>query len=428
MGAESAAERVVRRAEELAACSEEPGRLTRRFATPALAEAGALVRGWMEEAGMTTTTDAVGNVRGRFESAVPGGPALLIGSHLDTVRDAGRWDGTLGVLVGLALVEEIQAGGGDPPVAIELVGFADEEGTRYGIPYLGSSTLAGTFDPAWLERRDGEGITMADAIRAADGDPTAIPTRRDPAELLGYVEVHLEQGPVLEAEAIPLAVVTAIAGQSRAQLTVLGAAGHAGTVPQASRHDALCAAAEIVLAVESLAQRTPGLVATVGEITVEPGVGNTIPGRAILSLDVRHEEDAVRVRSLREMRQRAEEIVTGRGVEVSWELLTDQSAVPCDPGLIALLERAVAAGGSTSRRMASGAGHDAAVMASAMPVGMLFVRCPGGISHRPDESVASADIATAIEVLSRFFELFAAEHGGASAPPFFQPDPPEEPR
>ncbi|MGH2937191.1 MAG: allantoate amidohydrolase [Solirubrobacterales bacterium] len=415
MVAEAAAERVVQRAAQLAAYSEEPDRLTRRFATPALVEVGALVRRWMEEAGMTTTLDAVGNVRGRIEGPFTSAPTLLIGSHLDTVRDAGRWDGVLGVLVGLAVAEAFHTDRGGPPIGLEVIGFADEEGVRYGIPYLGSSALAGTFDPAWLEYRDGEGIAMADAIRAAGGDPTAIATaRRDPADLLGYVEVHLEQGPILEAEGLPLGVVTGIVGQSRARLTILGEAGHAGTVPQALRRDALCAAAEIVLVAESLAWRTPGLVATVGEIAVEPGVGNAIPGRAVIALDVRHEDETVRDGVVTELRDRAEGISATRGVSLGWETLTDQAAVACDAHLTAALEQAVAAGGATAPRLASGAGHDGAVLSRSFPIAMLFVRHPGGLSHRPDEAADAADIAAAIDAVSRVVELLAAEVGSAA--------------
>ncbi|HEX4805200.1 MAG TPA: Zn-dependent hydrolase, partial [Conexibacter sp.] len=344
--ARALAERVAERAQALARCSEEPDRLTRRFATPALADACALAGGWMRAAGMTAGTDAVGNLRGRYEGARAGAPALLLGSHLDTVRDAGRWDGALGVLVALAAVERLHAAGRRLPFALELAGFADEEGVRYGTAYLGSSALAGTFDAAWLARRDAGGTTMADALRAAGGDPDAVASaRRDPATLLGYVEVHIEQGPALEAAGAPLGVVTGIAGQTRARLTTHGRAGHAGTVPMQLRRDALCAAAELVLDAEAQARATPELVATVGELAVAPGAGNVIPGEVALSLDVRHAQDAVRAAAVAQLRERAGGLAAARGVALDWETALDQPAVACDARLTAMLERAVAAGG-----------------------------------------------------------------------------------
>src|SRR4051812_6693740 len=274
---------VLERADRLAACTEEPGRLTRRFATPALAAAGDLVIGWMRDAGMTARRDAIGNIVGRWEP--PGGGAagtVVLGSHLDTVRDAGRYDGMLGVLVALACVERLR----DAPFAVEVYGFADEEGVRYGTAYLGSSIVAGTLEDEALERRAAGGVAWAEAIAACGGAPAALAgARRDPADLVGYVEVHIEQGPVLEAEDLPVGVVTGIAGQTRAEVVYTGVAGHAGTVPMALRRDALAGAAELVTAVE--ARAVDGLVATVGELRVEPGASNVIPACAALSLDVR---------------------------------------------------------------------------------------------------------------------------------------------
>ncbi len=402
--------RVLERVEALARCSEEPDRLTRRFATPALGQAGALVAGWMEAAGMSAARDAIGNLCGRYEGAAPGAPALLFGSHLDTVRDAGRWDGVLGVLVALAAIERLHGAKRRLPFALELVAFADEEGVRYGTAYLGSSALAAAFDPAWLERRDADGVAMADALRAAGGDPSAIgAARRDPASLLAYVEIHIEQGPVLEAAEMPLGVVTAIAGQTRARMTVLGGAGHAGTVPMDLRRDALCAAAEIVLAAEAQAHATPDLVATVGELSVAPGAGNVIPGEVTLSLDVRHPQDAVRATAVHALRKRADACAAARGVELTWETTLDQPAVTCDAHLSELLAQAVAVGGAPVCRLASGAGHDAAILAGILPAAMLFVRCAGGVSHHPGEAVAQADVAAAIDAVVRFLELLPQE-------------------
>jgi allantoate deiminase len=400
---------VLSRAEALAACTEEPGRLTRRFATPALADAGDLVCGWMRDAGMDARRDAIGNVVGRWEP--PGGaPAgtLLLGSHLDTVVDAGRYDGMLGVLVALACVERL---GDQVPFAVEIYAFADEEGVRYGTAYLGSSVVAGGFDPAALRRRDADGVTMADAIEAFGGDPDALAAAaRDAGDLLGYVEVHIEQGPVLEAEDLPVGVVTGIAGQTRAEVAFAGDAGHAGTVPMALRRDGLVAAAEWIVAVEALARTTEGVVATVGELRVEPGASNVIPARAALSLDVRHLDDTARDAAAAALCERAEAIAAARGVEVEWSEVQATDAVGCSPALMADLEAAVEAAGVRIARLPSGAGHDAAVMSRLCDVAMLFVRCAGGISHNPAEAVTAADVAAAIDVTSRLLDRLAQKH------------------
>lgn len=402
-----AARRVLERCDALAAFSEEDGRLTRRFATPALRAAGETVRGWMAQAGMTTWRDPIGNVGGRLEGGGRG--TLLLGSHLDTVRDAGRYDGMLGVLVALACAERLRAAGRTLPFALEVLGFADEEGVRYGTGYLGSAAVTGRFDPAWLGREDQEGVAMADAIRAFGGDPDALEdARRDPADLLGYCEVHIEQGPVLEAQGCSVGVVGAIAGQTRARVTFTGAAGHAGTVPMRLRRDALCGGAEWLLAVEARARATDGLVATVGEAAVEPGAGNVIPGAARLSLDVRHGDDRVRAAACAGLCERAQAVAAARGLEVACEPVQETGAVTCSPELTDALAQAAADAGHPAPRLLSGAGHDAAMMAAVTPVAMLFVRCRGGVSHHPAESVAAADVAAAVEVTTRFLERLAA--------------------
>jgi allantoate deiminase len=392
---------VLRRADALAACTEEPGRLTRRFATPALREAGDLVLGWMHAAGMTAHRDAIGNVVGRLEppGSTSGADTLLLGSHLDTVRDAGRYDGMLGVLVALAVVEAVGPG---LPFAVEVLGFADEEGVRYGTAYLGSSVLAGTFDPAALERRDADGIAMADAIAAAGGAVDGVAAaRRDPVGLLGYLEVHIEQGPVLEAEDVPVGIVTGIAGQTRAEVVFTGEAGHAGTVPMALRRDALGAAARFVTAVEAHAAAGDGLVATVGELAVAPGASNVIPGRVTLSLDVRHLDDGVREAAAAGLRDAAEAIAAARGIGLAWTDVQATAAVACSDRLAGAFAAAIADAGVREVRLPSGAGHDAAVMARLCDVAMLFVRCAGGVSHNPAESVTAADVAVAIDVATR---------------------------
>ena len=380
---------VLERCARLGEVSEESGRLVRRFGSEALREANELVGGWMRDAGMTVREDAIGNLIGRYEA--DGGPALLLGSHLDTVVDAGRFDGPLGVLVGLAVVER------RPPCAVEVVAFADEEGVRFGTAYLGSSGMTGRFDPAWLELRDAEGVALGYLLR---GDPaTAV---RDPAELRGYCEVHIEQGPALERRGLPVGVVTGIASQTHAEATFHGEAGHAGTVPMAARRDALCAAAELVLAAEALPRTRPGLVATVGRLGVAPGARNVIPGTATLSIDVRHADDDARREAAEALRERAHEIAAARGVGVDWRPTADLAAVPMAPEFVAGLTAAIEGAGLPVERLPSGAGHDAAEMAAITPAAMLFVRCRGGISHHPDESVEEGDVAVAIDVIDRF--------------------------
>jgi allantoate deiminase len=397
---------VLERCDRLALCSEEPGRVTRRFATPALDEARALVEGWMRAAGLDTRRDPLGNLFGRRPGR--GERALMLGSHIDTVPDAGRYDGPLGVLVALASAERLRHT--DLPFALEVAAFADEEGVRYGTGYLGSSVPAGRFDEAWLERVDADGTTLADAIRAWGGRPEAIPEgRRSPEGLLGYMEVHIEQGPVLDERGLPVGVVTGIAGQTRARVTFTGRAGHAGTTPMEGRRDALAAAAEWIAAVEAEARsRGDGLVATVGEIAAEPGAANVIPGRVTASLDVRHADDAAREHAVAAMRERAARIAAARGLKAAWDEIQSIPAVPCSPELTGELAAAAADAGHDAPRLASGAGHDAAMMAAITPVAMLFVRCAGGVSHHPDESVRPDDVQVSIDVTTRFVKRLAA--------------------
>lgn len=408
---EQAAHSVLERAEELARCSEEPHRLTRPWATPAMRLANDMVAGWMRAAGMEVYEDNIGNLRGRYPARSSKEPSktLLLGSHLDSVRDAGKYDGPLGVLLALATIEQLHRAGVQLPYALELIAFADEEGLRFHTSYLGSSVIAGKFDPAWLQTTDADGVTMAEAIQSFGGDPAAlVADRRKGDDLLGYCEVHIEQGPVLEQAQLPVGVVDAIAGQSRFTVRFHGQAGHAGTVPMDRRHDALCAAAEWLLTVERLA-RAPGLVATVGQLTVEPGASNVIPGLTTLSLDVRHADDSIRQRACTRLQQAAETIGAARGITVDWQLVQANTAVPCSPQLTQLLARAVTAEGCTLRHLTSGAGHDGVALAGLTPIAMLFVRCQGGISHNPAEAVTHADVAVALAVLNRFLLLLADE-------------------
>lgn len=393
----------MQRLEALAEISEDAGRLTRTFASPAMRRANELVGSWLREAGLSVRTDAIGNLIGHYPAATPDGKILLLGSHLDTVRDAGKFDGPLGVLVALACVQHLNQTKTRLPFAIEVVGFADEEGVRYQSTYLGSRALAGTFNLADLKRLDAKGISMADAIREFGGNPEGLASAKlDAGRLLGYAEVHIEQGPVLEQKNLAVGVVTAIAGQTRARISFRGEAGHAGTVPMNLRKDALCAAAEFVLAVEDLGQHRGSLVATVGEIAALPGATNVIPGEARLSLDVRHPEDAMREQATAELKQRAEAIAAERGVTVKWETAHQNPAVICERRFTTLMENAVKRQQREAPLLASGAGHDAAALAAICPVTMLFVRCKGGISHNPAESATESDVAVAIAVLSDF--------------------------
>jgi len=403
---------VMERCELLGNISEEPGRLTRPFGSQAMREANDIVSGWMRVAGMTTRFDEIGNLIGRYEGT--GNETLVVGSHLDTVRDAGRYDGQLGVMVALACVQQLHDRGERLPYAIEVVAFADEEGLRFGTTFLGSSVYAGAFDESRLNLEDRNGVTLREAVRNFGGDPGAL-EGRGKEDLLGYCEVHREQGPVLEQEDLPVGVVTAINGQTRVRAGFIGKAGHAGTVPMEGRLDALCAAAEFVLEVERAAKAEPGSVATVGEISALPGAVNVIPGEADHSLDLRHPEDAARERLRDYLERRAREIAASRGCELRWQLRQETPAVPADPELSALLERAVEDSGVSVHKLPSGAGHDAAQMAALTSVAMLFVRCQEGISHNPAESVRREDVGTAIEVMSRFLTLLAQDvrHGAS---------------
>jgi allantoate deiminase len=399
------ASQVLARCDLLAQLSEEPDRLTRRFATPALAAACTMVGAWMQAAGMEIRRDAVGNLIGRYAGQHPDAKTILLGSHLDSVRDAGKYDGPLGVLVALACAERLHAKERRLPVAIEVVCFADEEGLRYHTAYLGSSAFAGRFDSRWLGLTDADGIELRDALRDFGGDPEAIPAaQRQRDDLLGYCEVHIEQGPVLESLDLPVGIVSAIAAQNRFALRFTGMAGHAGTTPMLLRRDALCAAAELVLAAERLAQSTPGLVATIGQLTVDPGASNVIPGQVAMSLDVRHQEDVVVAGAIATLRAEAEQIAKRRSVALDWQTVQSHGAVPCSPQLMELLGQSITALGYPMHQLPSGAGHDSVTLTHLTKVAMVFVRCKGGISHNPAESVTEPDVEVAIDVLSGLLE------------------------
>jgi allantoate deiminase len=408
---------VMQRIEALGKISDDPDRLTRTFCSPAMQRANAVVSAWMREAGMRVRTDAIGNLIGHFpasslKSKIENRKSkiLLLGSHLDTVRNAGKFDGPLGVLVAIACVQHLRDSKANLPFAIEVVGFADEEGVRYQSTYLGSKILAGKFNPKDLKRLDDDGINMAEAIRGSGGDPDALAkARMERNRLLGYVEVHIEQGPVLDLKNLSIGVVTAIAGQTRMRLTFTGRAGHAGTTPMSLRRDALCAAAEFISSVEAVGRSGHGLVATVGEIDALPGASNVIPGEARLSVDVRHAKRSVREKAVAKLKRNAAQIARKRQIKVSAEIVHQSPAVACDRHLSKLLKKAALRYQEQVLLLPSGAGHDAAAMAAITPVAMLFVRCKGGISHHPDESVRVEDVRMAISVLGDFIERLANE-------------------
>ena len=407
----SAARKIMQRIEALAKISDDPGHLTRTFASPAMRRANALVGEWMRKAGMKTRVDAIGNLIGHYAGRKPGAKILLLGSHLDTVRNAGKFDGPLGVVLAIACVEHLHRQRVRLPFAIEVAGFADEEGVRYQTGYLGSKVLAGCFDPRDLQRKDADGISMADAIRRVGGNPAKLKSARlDPKKLLGYVEVHIEQGPVLEQKNLAIGVVSAIAGQSRLKISFIGDAGHAGTVPMNLRRDALCAAGEFIVAVENFARKTNGLVATVGQIHAEPGASNVIPGRATMTLDVRHQTDSVRLASCAAFQKLARRIAGVRKTKVAWQVVQQTASVPCSSQLSGRLKRSAKKHQREVAALPSGAGHDAAVMAQITPVAMLFVRCKGGVSHHPDESVRAADVRVAFEMMNDFLRQLADDY------------------
>jgi allantoate deiminase len=393
---------VIERCLALARISEEPGRLTRTFLSTPTREVHGILREWMTHAEMLVELDSAGNLRGTYAGREVDGARLLIGSHVDTVPGAGAFDGILGVVIGIALVEALN--GRRLRFGIEVIAFSEEEGVRFGVPFLGSRALAGTFDPTWLERRDKDGKTVAQVIREFGLDPSLIPLAAVRGAIIGYLEFHIEQGPLLESLDLPLGVVEAIVGQSRLEIRFIGKANHAGTTPMHLRKDALTGAAEWVGTVERMAFSTPGLVATVGQIEARPGAGNVIPGEVTASLDVRHASDDIRSRAFEEIVVAAQDLAARRGLMVECETRLNQPAVNCDRNLVRLVEQAVESAGYPVHRMASGAGHDAMVLAEKMPVAMLFLRSPGGISHHPDESVLAQDVEAALQAGMRFLE------------------------
>ena len=407
--------------DELGRVTDEPGKLTRTFLSPAMRRANTRVGQWMRAAGLVVREDAVGNLIGRLDSKTPGAKTLLLGSHLDTVRDAGKFDGALGVLLPIVALGELQRRGVVLPFAVEVLGFSEEEGVRFASAYLGSKGYTGKLRAADLKFRDADGVSVREAMeRWSALTPTRFsgatkrlevkPLHPRKNELLGYVEVHIEQGPVLEAKQLAVGIVSAIAGQSRFRLTWTGRAGHAGTTPMGLRRDALAGAAEFILAAEKLARGSAGLVATVGALTVSPGAANVIAGGVGHTLDVRHASDAARRQALFQLGRLAAAIARRRGLRVAWQRTQDNGAVACAPALTAQLAQSVKAVQTKSPSLVSGAGHDAVVMSALTPVAMLFVRCRAGLSHHPEEFASPADLDVALRVVIDFLLRLAKEY------------------
>jgi allantoate deiminase len=391
------ASEVVARCQTLARFSEDTGSIRRTFLSPPMRECHREIAGWVAPLGAVSRVDAVGNLRMLYPAENPDAPCLMIGSHLDTVPNAGAYDGVLGVVLPIALLGALN--GRKLPFAIEVVGFSEEEGVRFSTPFIGSRALVGSLDEDLLRRQDAQGISIRKAIEDYGLNPAEIAQAaiQDHNNVLGYVEFHIEQGPVLENADRPLGVVEAIAGQSRMEFAFVGHANHAGTTPMNLRHDALAGAAEWIGAVERHAQNTSGLVATVGAIQAKPGATNVIAGEARLSLDVRHRHDEARNAAVDYLVQLAEDVATRRGLRVQCNVLMDQRAVPMDPFLVSQVEQAVSKAGCEPYRMVSGAGHDAMILAEKVPAAMIFLRTPGGISHDPAESVDLGDVTKAID-------------------------------
>jgi allantoate deiminase len=399
---------IVRRINELGAISETAEHLARIFLSPEHRIAADLIMSWMKDAGMAAHLDAIGNVCGRYEGDRPGLPCLMLGSHYDTVRDAGKWDGPLGVITAIACVADLNRRGVRLPFAIEVVGFADEEGVRFASTLLGSRAIAGTFDASVLDARDAGDLTMREAMVQFGLDPTLIGTAaRRRGDLHAYVELHIEQGPVLEQQNLPVGVVTAISGATRLVAHLSGMAGHAGTVPMALRRDALAGAAECIVAVEQFCKADrAGLVGTVGVINAMPGATNVIPGRVSFTLDIRAPADAHRKQAVAGIVRQIEAIAKRRDLSLQIDVTHENRSVPCAPWLKTQVAEAVAAEGYDVFELPSGAGHDGMAMIDIADVAMLFVRCRGGISHNPAEHVEPADANAGARVLLRFIENF----------------------
>ena len=404
-GITNRAEKVIARCLRIASFSEDKEYTRRTFLSPPMRDCHLEVARWLDALQVDARIDAAGNLRALYPPRSKA-PRLLIGSHLDTVPRAGAYDGVLGVAIGIALMEELR--GRELPFAIEVIGFSEEEGVRFGIPFIGSRALVGRVDRELLKVQDAFGVTIQEAIENFGLLPSDLPEARLKDNTLGYLEFHIEQGPVLERLNMALAAVEAVAGQSRIELTFSGSSNHAGTTPMNLRRDAIAGAAEWIGVVERVAQETSGLVATVGKIVVKPGAANVIASEARLTLDIRHSSDDLRTGALENLLHQAREIAARRDLSMKENILLDQRAVAMDPLLVGIIEAAIAKSGSTTHRMVSGAGHDAMILAPEVPSAMIFLRSPGGISHDPKESVEPADVEKAIECGLHLLDLLAS--------------------
>ena len=407
--AASAAQRVMQRCDTLAAISETEGELTRVYLSAQHFQANRQVQQWMEEAGMTVWQDEVGNICGRYEAATEGASAILLGSHLDSVRNAGRYDGPLGVLSAIEVVNWLHQQQLRLAHAIEIVGFADEEGTRFGITLLGSKGVTGQWPSDWLDKTDSQAVSVRQAMIDQHLDPSKVSlAARDPQSICAYLELHIEQGPCLEAAGLPLGVVTAINGAHRLTCRFTGLAGHAGTVPMTQRQDALAAAAEWMLAIEKhTTEAGGGLVATVGQLSCSPGAVNVIPGEVELSLDIRGPEDAPLSALLKQLLLTAQSIASARNVTFDAEEYYHIPATACDSRLREACTQAVTNVQGSAPQLSSGAGHDAIAIAEKWPVAMIFVRCEKGISHHPAEAVSVQDVEAGIQAFTQAVQLVA---------------------
>ena len=396
---------VMDRCRKLAGFSEQSGATSRPFLSPPMRDCHQEIAEWLEPLDVPVKIDAAGNLRAYYPGADAGAPRLLVGSHLDTVPDAGAFDGALGVVLGVALLESLE--GQRLPFGIEIVGFSEEEGVRFGTPFIGSRALVGRIDEELLRREDARGISVRAAIEDFGLKVAEIPGARLKDEILGYVEFHIEPGPVLDELGLPLAAVEAVAGQSKMEFTFFGRANHAGTTPMHLRRDSVAGAAEWIAAVEREANSVPELVATVGTVEPKPGVTNVIARETRLTLDVRPRDDDVRMRAVDRLIRRAEEVAARRGLNVTQRTLMSLPSVPMDAVLVEQIEQAIRQAGSTPHRMVSGAGHDAMILAEKVPAALVFLRTPGGISHSPEETVEMDDVAKALEAGSRLLELLA---------------------
>jgi len=395
------------RCSTLATFSEDSGSLRRTFLSPSMRDVHRKIASWLQPLGVQARIDAAGNLRALYPAAETSAPRLLIGSHLDTVPNAGAYDGMLGVVLPIALIEALDQRA--LPYAIEVVGFSEEEGVRFGRPFIGSNALVGALDEYLLAATDAQGTSVREAIEQFGLNPTEIPDAALDENAVAFLEFHIEQGPVLEKLGLPLAAVDAIVGQSRFEVSFQGRANHAGTTPMYLRFDAVAAAAEWISLVENTAKTTAGLVATVGSIQAKPGAVNVIAGEALVTLDLRHRTDEVRTRALAVLVQSAQQIARRRGLSVRCTEQMNQAAVALDSALTVQIEQAIQKTGSKPHRMVSGAGHDAMILASKVPSAMIFLRTPDGISHDPAETVAVDDIAKGIECGLHLLEQLAAD-------------------